>query len=92
MGARYVVSVCRPVLILIAYGDKAIMPSAVSVLHWLPSLPVTGFIYSMAGIATLTSDKGLEYTHMHTHKHKNAHAAFDCQLSGVVRGSNKVNA
>lgn len=44
------------------------MPSAVSVLHWLPSLPATGFIYSMAGIATLTSDKGLKYTHMRTHK------------------------
>lgn len=60
------------------------MPSAVSVLHWLPSLPATGFIYSMAGIATLTSDKGLKYTHMRTHKHKNAHAAHDCQLSGAA--------
>lgn len=60
-------SVCRADLILISKGDKATMPSAVKALHWLPSLPVTGFIYSMAGIATLTSDKGSKYMHTHSH-------------------------
>lgn len=63
------ISVCRADLILISKGDKATMPSAVKALHWLPSLPVTGFIYSMAGIATLTSDKGSKYIHVHTKTH-----------------------
>lgn len=64
------------------------MPSAVKALHWLPSLPVTGCIYSTVRIATLTSDRGLKCTHMHN----STHAVHKCQLSGVVRGSDKVNA
>lgn len=45
------------------------MPSAVKALHWLPSLPVTGVIYSMAGVGTLTSDKSLKYTRTRIHTH-----------------------
>lgn len=82
--------VCGLDLIFISNGDKATMPSAVKALHWLPSLPVTGFIYSMAGITTVTSDKHSKYTHMLVHTHTQADHL--CQRSGVVRGSNKVNA
>lgn len=66
------------------------MPSAVKELHWLPFLPVTSFIYSMAGIATLTSDKGSKCTHISTHVH--TRSTHQCQLSEGVRGTNKVNA
>ena len=54
-----------PDLILISLGDKATVPSAVRALRWLPSLPVTSFIYSMAITAAVTSDKSSKHTHIH---------------------------
>lgn len=62
------------------------MPSAVKALHWLPSLPVTGFIYSMAEIATLTSDKGSKYTHMHTRAHTHTQVQISSTLVPTFRG------
>lgn len=69
-------------LILISCRHKAGVPSAVRARHWLPSLPVTAFIYS-----TQVTNKWQGHTHHH-HTHR---AHVPNSKGGGGGSSSKVN-
>ena len=68
---------------VVSQGDKAILPSAVKALHWLPALPAASLIYSMDASAShnlvnghnklKSTDIRRGNSHTHTHTHTQPH-------------------